>query len=395
MAEPLMLSLVIIFAAITVIPLLAKRIRLPVIVIEIIFGIMLGKSLLGIIPDHSIIDFFSSFGLVYLMFLAGLEVNFEKVRTYFSKTILITAFSVAVPFIAGVLLSAYVGVHPLLLGTIFSTTSLGLVLPLTRELKYRGEFLHILMSSVVLVDILSLFMLGFSITFIQGLLGISFIYSLLAVLLMFLLPWLIKKWKIRERIAHWESDKSHFDLEVRFSFALILVLGAISGELGFHTIIGAFVAGLIISELTPTASVLENKLESFGYGFFIPLFFIFMGANVDLPLLFSNLGGIVMLAAIITVGILAKTFGAGIVARIAGFSWRESIAMGLFHSARLSLIIAAVEIGRRVGLISDSLFTAFVILAIVSAILGPSLGKYILLKRKPEGEKNLDSTFAG
>ena len=383
--EPLALCLIVIFVAITAIPLLSKRIGLPVIVIEIVFGIIVGKSLLNIIPEHSIIDFFSSFGLTYLMFLAGLEVDFEVVRKYLSRTVLIALFSISIPFLAGAMLSSYAGVHPLLLGTIFSTTSLGLILPLTRELKCRKGFLHILFASVVLVDIISMFILAFSLALIQGYLGISFIYSLLAILILFITPWLINKWDVKKKIEAWLLERSHFEMEVRFSFALIFILAAISGYLGFHSIIGAFIAGLIISELQSTSRVaffkkklvLEKKFESFGYGFFIPLFFVLMGGKVDLPVLFSNLMNIQLLVIIVVAAILSKVIGVGFITKVNGFSLRESIAFGSFHAARLSLIIAAAEIASRLGLIDNNLFSIFVILAIISSIVGPSAGKVL------------------
>ncbi|MFQ5796775.1 MAG: cation:proton antiporter [Candidatus Bipolaricaulia bacterium] len=376
--ESLTFSLIIIFAAVTFVPSISKRIGLPVIVVEILFGIILGKSLFDIIPEHSTIDFFSSFGLTYLMFLAGLEINFKRVKEHFSPTVLITLFSIIVPLLAGVAISSYVGMHPLFLGTILSTTSLGIILPLIRELRYKKEFSHILLGSVVLVDTLSMFLLAFSLATIQGSLESSFFYSLLAILTLFIIPWLINRWSLHKRIADWVSEESHFDMEVRFSFALILILAAIADQLGFHSIIGAFIAGLIISELTSTGSVLEEKLESFGYGFFIPLFFILMGAKVDLPALFSNLEAIQLLLVIVAVGILSKVVGVSLIARIKVFNFCESVAFGLFHSARVSLVIAAIEVGRKLGLIDTNLFSIFVILAITSALVGPSLGRYIL-----------------
>lgn len=388
--EALTLSLIIIFAAITVIPLLSKRIGLPVIVVEIAFGIIVGKSLLNIIPTHSIIDFFSSFGLTYLMFLAGLEVDFEIVRKYLSRTVWIALFSIAIPFVSGMLLASYAGVHPLLLGTIFSTTSMGLILPLTKELKCKKGVVHILFASVVLVDIISMFILAFSLALIQGYLGISFIYSSIAILLLFIIPWIISKLNIQKKIEEWLSERSHFEMEVRFSFALIFILAAVSGHLGFHSIIGAFIAGLIISELQATSRaaffrkklVLEKKFESFGYGFFIPLFFVLMGAKVDLPALFSELNNIQILIIIVIVAIISKVIGVSLIARINGFNQRECISFGLFHSARLSLIIAAAEIASRAGLITNNLFSSFVILAIFSAIIGPSAGKLLMKPNK-------------
>jgi Kef-type K+ transport system membrane component KefB len=385
-----------VFFIIAVSPLISKRIKMPVIVIEIIFGIILGKSFLKIIPNDPIIDFFSSFGLVYLMFLAGLEIDFNEVKRNLSNTLLITLFSISVPFATGVLLSPYLGLPALFLGTILSTTSIGLILPLACELDCNKNFLNILLSSVILVDIIGMFLLAFSLSLLEGALKISFLYSLIAVISLFLIPYTINKWNIKIKIKNWEEKKSNFELEVRFAFAIIFVLAAVSEELGFHSIIGAFIGGLIISEILPKknmreriagilipefnspVTMLERKLEGFGYGFFIPLFFIFVGSKVDLPLVFSNLDKIGILIMIILAGLLPKLLGVSFITKIRGFKLKESLAMGLFHATRLSLIIAAVEIGSKLGIIQPDFYSMFVILAVISSITGPSLGKFVL-----------------
>ena len=112
-----------------------------------------------------------------------------------------------------------------------------------------------------------------------------------------------------------------------------------------------------------------------------------MGAKVDLPVLFSNINNIKILFLIIVLGILAKVFGVGIVSSLKGFKLRESLALGLFHSARLSLIIAAVEIGNRIGLININLFSMFILFAMTSALFGPSIGKYILKNKKLKNKR--------
>jgi Kef-type K+ transport system membrane component KefB len=360
-------------------PAISKKIRLPLIVVEIIMGTIFGNSFLDIISSDPIIDFFKSFGLIYLMFLAGMDVDFEKIEGYVSKTLKIAAFSILVPFAAGAMISPYIGVHPLFLGTVFSTTSIGIILPFTKEVGHKKAFAHTLLSSVVLVDILSIFLLAFSVTFIQGAFTLSFLYSSTLIIILFLIPKVIKKGGIQTRVDKWLCDEAHFEQGVRVSFALIIALVAFSGVLGFHSIIGAFIAGLIISELTPhERSLLEKKLESFGYGFFIPLFFILVGARINLPAIFSNIKTIEVLMIIIATGILSKTIGVGLISKLTGFNIRESISLGLLHAARMSLIIAAVEIGFEIGLIGEDLFSIFVILAMISVIFTPSVAKHIL-----------------
>ncbi len=385
--EPLVITLVIVFTGVVLLPPLARRTGIPVIVGEILFGIIIGNSLLNLVPEHPIIDFFSTFGLTYLMFLAGLETDFGQMRWKVLKKVLsIVLVSVSVPFLCGILLSYWVGVHPLLLGTILCTTSLGLILPLLKDLDATRRFSQMLLASVVFVDIISLFLLAFVLATIQGSLEVRYLYSLLAIVILFFMPWLINKRRLRRRITAKFFKKSYFDIEMRLAFALIFLFGAISMWLGFHSIVGAFIAGLLISEVLPKATLEQEKLQSFGYGFFIPLFFIFTGAKVNLAAVFSDVNSIAILLSIIAVGLLSKAVSVAVAARLSGLNRKRSVAFGLFHTARLSLILAAADISIGLGLIGEGLFAIFVVLAIVSATVAPALGKYVLSKT-PESRR--------
>ncbi|MFC1964299.1 cation:proton antiporter, partial [Chloroflexota bacterium] len=177
--DELIVTLLIVFTGIMLIPWIARRIHLPVIVTEIIFGIIVGKSLLNLIPENTIINFFSAFGLAYLMFLGGIETDFGKMSGRILKqAATVVSASVIVPFVAGFLLADMVKVNPSLLGTIFCTTSLGLTLPMLKGNRYRPQFARLLLASVVLVDIISIFLLAFILTGVQGSINISFFYSL-------------------------------------------------------------------------------------------------------------------------------------------------------------------------------------------------------------------------
>jgi len=380
--DSLALTLVIVFAGVVLLPPLARRAGIPVIVAEIIFGIIIGKSLFDLVPDHPTIDFFSTFGLVYLMFLAGLETDLGKMQwRNLKKALAIGLVSVAVPFAAGYFIAPWVKIHPLLLGTVLCTTSLGLILPMLKELNLSPRLSRLLLTSVVLVDILSLFLLAFALATIQGQLEFRFLYSLIGIVFLFLVPWIINRRRLRRKITSKLFRKSYFEMEMRVAFALIFLLGAVSLQLGFHSIVGAFIAGLLISEILPRATLESEKLQSFGYSFFIPLFFILTGAKVNLAAVFTNLDNIAVLLVIIAVGVLAKVVSVAIAGKLSGVNMRRSIAFGLFHTARLSLILAAADISIRLGLIGERLFSIFVILAVVTSTAAPALGKFILGKK--------------
>ncbi len=370
-------SLITVFIVITIVPVVARRLRIPTIVLEIIAGVIVGRSVLDIIPEHSLIEFFSTFGLVYLLFLVGLEINVSEIGQHLRRTISIAAISLAVPFLAGLIISPLVDIHPLLLGTIFSTSSVGIILPLTRSERISRRLKDVLIPSLILVEGISIFLLSFSINFIRGDLQASFIASLLGLLLLFIIPWLLRRYRVREYINTRFADKGFFDLEIRLSFALILILGAIAQQLGFEGILGAFLAGLIMTELTNDKQ-LGQKLSSFGYGFFIPLFFVFTGARIDLGMLFQSAEGIWALSLLIIVGMGANIIGVAIVGLWQRIRTGEAWALGLFHATLTSLTIAAADIASREHLITEQQFSMFVVLAITTAIIGPTIGRLIL-----------------
>jgi CPA2 family monovalent cation:H+ antiporter-2 len=148
---------------------------------------------------------------------------------------------------------------------------------------------QLLLVSVIIVDITSMFLLAFVLAALQGTLEVRFIYSLLAIVVIFLIPWFIRKRKLRRKFTAKLWRKQYFEMEMRAAFAIVFLLAAASFELGFHAIIGAFIAGALISEILPRATLQEEKLQSFGYSFFIPMFFIFIGSRVNLVPLFANL----------------------------------------------------------------------------------------------------------
>lgn len=380
----LIISLLVVFSFITLIPIIAKIIRIPVIVTEIIFWILLWKSLLNIIPlDNSIIYFFAEFWLIYLMFLAGLEIKVKGIFDNIGKALLIAIFSVSVPFFVWFFIGDYIWVHPLLSWTIFSTTSLWLIYSLAREFEIKESLSKLLLKSVLFVDIASIFILAFSLTYIieNWNIKIKFFYSFMAILSLFILPFLINKFKIDRFLSKYISDQTRFEMEVRFSFALIFILAAVSEVLWFHSILWAFIAWMITSEITSQTPLVQKKLESFGYWFFIPLFFIFVWAKVDLPELFSNTSNLFVLLLIITLWISSKVIWAWLISRIIGFDAKTSLVIWLLHSVRLSLIIAVAEIWHQLGYINDSVFSIFVLFAVSSAIISPIICKFLLNKK--------------
>ncbi len=376
-------SLSVVLLGVLIAPIISNKTKIPVIVVEIIFGIVVGTSLLNIITEIEWLNFFSFFGLIYLLFLAGLEIEFEEIRRSIVPVLSIATGSLLLPFALGYFLAMYIRVNPIFLGVILSTTSLGVVLPIAKSLREDDSFFQILLGATVLVDMVSMFLLVIALEIAAGSLSFHYLFSITFFLAMFVLPFLVRRIGLRTRIWHWSLNKTHFQFEVRFCFALMVGLAILIELIGMHAILGAFLAGLVISELTDRGSDLEQKLLGIGYGFFIPFFFILVGVNTNIPAVFGSMSSIVILFTIILVGIFSKVIGVGTVAKLLGFSTRKSISLGFIKSARLSLVLAAIGIGQSMGLIDSSMYSIFVIFALTSVLLTPSIG-ISLLKKKIE-----------
>jgi Kef-type K+ transport system membrane component KefB len=374
------LSLGIILLGILVAPLISTKIKIPVLIVEVIYGIIIGKSFLNIVTEIEWLRFFSFFGLVYLLFLAGLEIEFEEIRRSIIPVIALATGSLVIPFTLGYLLAKVIQINPIFLGVILCTTSLGVVLPITKSLR-QYKSLQILLGATVLVDLVSMFLLVLTFETFVGSLTYSYLLSISFFLAMFILPLIIGRLGVGSKIWNWSLQRSHFQFELRFCLGLIAIFVVLAELVEVHAILGAFLAGLIISELTDRGSDLEEKLLGIGYGFFVPFFFILVGINTDIPQIFGSMGGLFILVSIIFVGIFGKVIGVGIVSKILGFSSRESLALGFIQSARLSLVLAGIEIGRSIGLIDMAMYSIFVIFAIASVLIAPSIGVSLLRKR--------------
>ena len=373
----MLLTLGLVFLAILLTPIISRRVGLPVMVLEVLAGIILGKSLLNVVSCEPWLCFFIDFGLIYLLFLVGLEMGVKRPRR---EGLAVGLASLLLPFLFGYVLGLFIGVEPLLLGTLLSTTSMGAVAPVLREVECSRKLKRLTLESAIIVDALSMFLLTISLELIRGTSASLLALSLLFIATLFFIPSIMHGLKAGRTLAKWLRGKSHFEYEVRFCIALIVALALLFEAFGFHAILGSFLAGLIVSEITEKGGLLEKRLTSFGYGFFIPIFFIAVGVETNVRQLLS-VESMIILSLLLATGITGKVLGVAGVGRLLGFSSRESVATGFLHSARLSLIIAGARIGLELGLLSELIYSAIVIFSMITVLMNPSIYKLMMKKQ--------------
>ncbi len=375
MSWDFLVEMLVVLVAVAASPIVSRLTRLPVMVVEVLLGLALGPSLLNVIGDGPVISLLATIGFIYLMFLAGLEVEVALIRRRARAVALMSASSFAVPMALGYMLALRYGLPAEFMAVALSTTSVGVVLPLVRELGPESELGQVLLGSSVLVDVMSMFALAYVVE--ERLLGLDRLLALLAAVAAsaWLLAYVRERRGLSRRIS--EAVKSHH-LDVRLSLAVIFVFALMAEVVGVHAILGSFFAGLVMSGLEGEAEDLLEKLRSFGYGFFTPIFFVSVGAKTDLAPLLSSAAGLELLAALVTVAVAGKVVGALASSALVGLSLAEGLSVGLAMSARLSLVLAAAELGLAVGLIGHDVFSALVLLALVTTLLSPSLAKLVL-----------------
>ena len=383
------------------VPLLSGRFRrfpLPVVVGEILVGICIGRSGLGLVHYDSWLQFLAEFGFTFLMFLSGLEVDFGLLRAgnpdasvqerrpgWRQSPPVIAGLTFGITLALATLVSlglqrAGLIDRPWLMILLLSTTSLGLVVPILKE---RGEtatpFGQTLLLSALVADFATMVL----ITLVAGLLSGGSTLRLFLVLLLlgaFAAAVRLGLWAARsERVMRLVRGASTgtAQLPVRGSLALMLVFVALSEQLGTEVILGAFLAGVLLSLLVRDQGAdLRHKLDALGFGFFIPVFFIMVGVRFDLPSLMARPEGL-RLAGWLILGAFLIKLGAAL-----PFRWlvpmRQALAGGMLISSRLSLIIAAAEIGLSLGLFSEAVHTSAICVALITCAIGP-LGFQLLM----------------
>jgi Kef-type K+ transport system membrane component KefB len=385
------LSLLLITGLAAFVPLLAsqfRKLRVPIVVGEILAGILVGQSGLNLIEPSPALDFLATFGFTYLMFLSGLEVDFTALndtrtrnegRTLDDPVSLgLVVFAVTVAGgLGGALVLAWAGLiqNPLIIALILSTTSLGIVVPVLKERKLAGtRYGQSLLISALVADFATLLLISVVVAALSHGLTLDLLLVLLLLGAFVTLGRVGRLAASIPRLRRLVDELSHAtaQIQVRGAFALMVAFIVLAEWLGTEIILGAFLAGAIISLLAKReGSHLHLKMEAMGFGFFVPIFFIMVGVGFDLPALLSSSKALLLVPLLLGVAYAIK-FVAALVYRL-NFPWRETLAAGALLSSRLSLIIAAAAIALDLGAINQSTNAAIILVAIVSCTMSPML----------------------
>ncbi|HCY7747211.1 TPA: monovalent cation:proton antiporter family protein [Staphylococcus aureus] len=385
------LSLVIVVLAAFLTPIIVNRLNinfLPVVVAEILMGIVIGNSFLNIVERDSILNILSTLGFIFLMFLSGLEIDFKAFKKdkrarqgqnddessipgHLNLALTVFAFIMIISILLAYVFK-WLGLvdDVLLMVIIISTISLGVVVPTLKEMNIMrttiGQFILLV---AVLADLVTMILLTvYGAINGQGgstiwLIGILVVFTAIS----YILGVQFKRMSFLQKLMDGTTQ-----IGIRAVFALIILLVALAEGVGAENILGAFLAGVVVSLLNPDEEMVE-KLDSFGYGFFIPIFFIMVGVDLNIPLLIKEPKLLIIIPILIVAFIISKLIPVMFIRR--WFDMKTTIASAFLLTSTLSLVIAAAKISERLNAISAETSGILILSAVITCVFVPIIFK--------------------
>jgi Kef-type K+ transport system membrane component KefB len=367
-------SSVLVFALILLIillaPLIFRIIKIPGIIGLILAGVIIGPHGLNLIAKNAAIDLFSTIGLLYIMFLAGLELDLKGFAKYKHKSLIFGFFTFILPISIGFPVCHYLlnfGFETsFLVASMFATHTL-VTYPIVSRLGIsRNEAVGITVGGTMLTDTAVLIILAIISGSVSGEITLNFWlkFSISVILFLFIVLFLIPKlatWFFR----NFEGEKSsHFI----FVLAMVFLAAFLSELAGLEPIIGAFAAGIALNRLIPHTSSLMNRLEFVGNSLFIPFFLISVGMLINLGVLTHGSFALIIAATLTIVALIGKFAAAWITASIFRYSkvYRNLI-FGL-SSSHAAATIAVILVGFRIGIVDENILNGTIVLILVTCL---------------------------
>ncbi|AJH22044.1 cation:proton antiporter [Bacillus mycoides] len=353
---------------------LSVRLGQPSVLGKLIVGIVIGPAIFGWIENSELLTQLSNVGVILLMFMAGLETDLEELNANRNSSLAVALGGIVLPFVGGYVAGLVVGMeqgNAVFLGLLLCATSVSISVQTLRDLgKMKTRESTTMLGAAVFDDILVVILLAFAMSF----LGTDDVNLTMIILkkVVFFASIILIGWKGVPAIMRWLSPLRVSESIV--SAALIICFSfAYFGELlGIAGIIGAFAAGIAISQTNYKHEV-EKKVEPIAYAMFVPVFFVSIGMNIT----FDGIGDqIWFILALTVIAVFTKLIGCGFGARITGFDAKSSaiIGAGMVSRGEVALIIAGT--GLSSGLLAQDYFTAIVIVVILTTMITPPMLKY-------------------
>ncbi len=359
----------------------SRRIGIPAVIGQLLVGVILGSAGLNWVHPNELVHEFSEIGVILLMFIAGLESDIALLKKYFKPGLFVALLGVLFPMLlgwgTGELFNASFN-ESIFFGIILAATSVSISVEVLKELNVVStkEGSTILGASVV-DDILAVLILSLSIPLLIGgsTSDVPLWLMLIEQLLYFGLIFILVKWlaPYLMRLANKIFANSALIIT---SLVICLSMSYLADFVGLSSVIGAFFAGIAVSQTDAKKEVMHNT-EALGYAIFIPVFFVSIGLDVS----FENFGQkAFFVIAFIIVAIVSKLFGGFLGSKFAGFDNNSSWMVGAGMISRGEMALVILQIGHQAGMIENQYYSPLVIIILVSTLLSPLILKYFTKK---------------
>jgi Kef-type K+ transport system membrane component KefB/nucleotide-binding universal stress UspA family protein len=393
-----------------------QRIGQPAVMGQLLAGLILGPSVFGLIwPDaqhalfphtpeqKAMVDGISQFGILLLLLLTGMETDLELVRKVGRAALSVSVAGVAVPFACGVALGQLLPesllpdagqrlVTSLFLGTALSISSIKIVAAIVRDMNFtRRDLGQVIVSSAIVEDTIGWIIIAITFSLAQsGGIDLASVAKSVIGTAVFLGASLTVGRRAVALAIRWANDSLASEFAVITTILVIMGLMAlVTHAIGVHTVLGAFVAGVLIGESPILTRHIDEQLRGMIMAFFMPVFFGLAGLSADLTILADRT--LLMLAlGLIVIASIGKFAGAFIGGKIGGLNFREALALACGMNARGSTEVIVATIGLSMGALSQTLFTMIVAMAIATTMAMPPMLRWALGRvplRKAEKER--------
>lgn len=365
---------VLVFALILMIillaPVLLRKLKIPGIIGLIISGVIVGPFGLNFLEKSSAVDLFSTIGLLYIMFIAGLDLDLSEFKSNRNKSILFGFFTFIIPLIIGFpvcqIILGYDNNASLLVASMFSTHTL-VAYPIVSRLGVtKNEAVAVTVGGTILTDTAVLMILAIIMGNSQGSINLFFWFRLGISLVIFL----IIMFYLVPRITRWFFHKLESEKHAHYIFVLAVVFfSAFLAQLsGLEPIIGAFVAGLALNQLIPQSSALMNRIEFIGNSLFIPFFLVSVGMLVDLSVVLNGPRAVII-ALVLTVGAIFGKWLAAFFTQLA-FKYSSSQRQLIFglSTSHAAATIAVILVGYNAGILDKNILNGTIILILITCV---------------------------
>ncbi|MEX1259727.1 MAG: cation:proton antiporter [Balneolaceae bacterium] len=354
------------------VPILFQKINLPGIVGLLLAGTIVGPKGFGIIEAAGVIDVLGKVGLLYLMFLAGLEINLDQFKKERKNTLVFGALTFFIPQIFGTLIFFWMGYSiaaSLLIASMFASHTLVAYPIITRLGLMKEKSVAAAVGGTILTDVAALLVLAVVARSVEGHLDIMFWVTLCGLFTLYMIFMFVILPRITYNFFKFIGEKGRSTYV--YVIGMMLISAWLAEVIGIEAIVGAFMAGLSFNRLLSNKGPLKNRIEFFGDAFFIPLFLIFVGMQVDIQVLTSSADVWIVMGVMTVTVIFTKWLAAFSSARILHFSNDQAwVIFGLTNS-QAAATLAAVFVGMEIGLIGDEVLNGAIMMILATCIIGP------------------------